>query len=101
MRFSSLKELRKIFRVTFDIDSEGQLLLESNDLRQLSLVRNLVAHRNGIVDDAFRKATGCTQNAGDELTISEAEAKGFMSTVETVGSYLLGVAEQTMVRDRT
>ncbi len=101
INFSSLKELQKAYKVAFDLDAPKMAPLESETLKRLSLLRNLIAHRNGIVDAKFKNATGCSAEIGEEVVISDSEADKYYETAKEAGVYLLRIADETIAEPST
>jgi len=94
--FTSLDVVRKAYKSAFGIDEEGQRLLEADRLRKLVLIRNLVVHRGGVVDVAFKERTGCPDKVGDELTIDEDSASQFVDAVKAAGLYILKLVDSCL-----
>jgi hypothetical protein len=78
------------------LDDEGTQLLQSEKLKHLVLIRNLIAHRNGVIDDQFKLKTKSAEEVGEELTITDEIAANFAVLVEKVGIHLLRIADDAL-----
>lgn len=89
VKFSSLKELRKAYTVSGLLDDDTNMLMQTDDLRMLSHIRNLIAHRNALVDASFKRVTHCTEEIGDEFVIADDDLDKYIGLVERLGSGML------------
>ena len=94
--FTNLDDIRKAYKSAFELDDEGTQLLQSEKLKHLVLIRNLIAHRNGVIDDQFKLKTKSAEEVGEELTITDEIAANFAVLVEKVGLHLLRIADDAL-----
>jgi hypothetical protein len=87
--FTSLSDIKKAYTAAFNIDEETRSLLDSNELKQLVLVRNLIAHRSGVVDVQFKEKTKWDVEVGTELQIDIDLATKLIKTVTAAGILLV------------
>ena len=70
---SDLTSIKAICRALFSDDEELRKLLDEDQLRLLSLRRNLIVHRCGIVDAEYNKRTGADLEVGRKIQITPDE----------------------------
>lgn len=96
--FTSMSDVKKAYTSAFELDKKEQEILEAQELKRLVLIRNLIAHRSGVVDAEFKERTGCSDNVGDELKIDDGLEKQLMAAVESAGVYLLKMVDSSLAK---
>ena len=86
---SDLNSIKAIFEALFADDSNLKTALAIKDLRFLSLRRNLVVHRRGIIDDTYIRQTGCRQKVGERLRVTPDDLFGHIKSIINVGNFVL------------
>jgi len=56
----------------------------------------LILHSRCIVDSAYVKATGCTQQVGSELAVTTSDVAGGIQTVHDCGVELISAVGQQL-----
>lgn len=86
---SDLNSIKAIYEALFPSDSKLKTALDIKDLRILSLRRNLVVHRRGIVDEAYIRQTGCSQKTGERLIVTPDDLYRHIETIIKVGNSII------------
>jgi hypothetical protein len=89
-------EIRKAYKAAFDLDAVGEDMLRSEELKQLVLARNLIAHRSGIIDEEYKEKSSSFQAVGEELSVTNEQGIAFMEVVRNTAVYLLRVVDGTL-----
>lgn len=66
---SSLSTMKSAFHCIFGADSTAYKMIKSQDFYLLYKLRNLIAHRNGIVDEVYKTDTGYAGGIGDKIIV--------------------------------
>jgi hypothetical protein len=94
--FTLPSEIRKAYAAAFGLDSTTEGMLDSEDVKQLLLARNLIAHRSGVIDSHYLERAGSAQSVGEELTISEEDFQRFIEAVRKIGTRLLQIVDDAL-----
>lgn len=66
---SNLSSMRSAFSYIFGTGSRSYKELKSRDIYILYKLRNLIAHRNGIIDEKYKNETKCDGNVGEIVSV--------------------------------
>lgn len=61
--------IRKALSFLYGEESEIYKIVKSSDFYKLYKLRNLIAHRNGVVDERYLSEVGCVENVGDRIVV--------------------------------
>lgn len=90
----SLKSIKAAYIVICNCNEELLTALKSKATYNLFALRNLVAHRNGIVDAKFLSETGFTVARGEKITINPSLFEDLYMAARTIGLRLFECAQQ-------
>ncbi len=86
---SDITSIKAIYEALFQSNVKLKSLLNHKDMRLLSVRRNLVAHRRGVIDDTYIKQTECSQKLGERLIIKPFDIYKHIESIIKVGSALV------------
>ncbi len=78
---SDVYSVKAVYQALFSSDDELRNALNDSDLRLLSLRRNLIVHRRGIIDATYAAATNCSQRIGERLKLTPDQLEAHLRTV--------------------
>jgi hypothetical protein len=86
---SDLVSIKAVYGALYPDATMLREALGDDDLRVLGLRRHLVVHRRGLVDDAYKKATNCSQPLGERLRIAPDEVERHVQSATRAASAVL------------
>jgi hypothetical protein len=86
---SDAYSVKAVFQALFPTNDELRDALNDPDLRLLSLRRNLIVHRRGIIDEKYATSTNCAQQVGQRLKITPYELEDHLRTTIKVATSIL------------
>jgi hypothetical protein len=104
-RFSDPGRIEAAYRAAFDGQSSwtaapsGTTIadaLAQPALKQLAATRHAIAHRAGVVDDAFKRASNLPCNIGEEVPLSDGILASFAAAAHTAGRAICGLIDATL-----
>jgi hypothetical protein len=91
---SDAYSVKAVFQALFPTNDELRDALNEFDLRLLSLRRNLIVHRGGIIDGKYAASTNCSQQVGQRLKITPNELEAHLrTTINTAAAILDSVRD--------
>jgi hypothetical protein len=87
--FSNLKDARKAYQAAFKSNTIMQGSLSEPLLSKLCLLRNLIVHRAGVVDEQFKSAFGSTQEIGEDVALDADDISKYAECVSTTVTTIL------------
>ena len=78
---SDVHSVKAVYQALFPDRKNLSDSLNDPDLRNLSLRRNLIIHRRGIIDGTYASLTKISQRVGDRLALSPDDIEVHLSTV--------------------
>lgn len=79
--FSDLPTVKAVYAVLYPQSTELRDALAHRDLWTLYQQRHLVVHRRGVIDQAYRQATGDTAEVGTRLAVTPSAFNGHLKVV--------------------
>jgi len=79
--FSDLPTVKAVYAVLYPQSRELRDALAQRDLWTLYQQRHLIVHRRGIIDQAYRQATGDTAEVGAQLAVTPSAFNGHLKVV--------------------
>ena len=86
---SDLLSIKAVYEGLFPNKDEIRLALGDDNLRLLSLRRNLTVHQRGIIDKGYLAATSCEQPLGERLKVSPEMLEAHLESVIVAASAML------------
>lgn len=77
---SDIYSIKAVYEALCPTDEALRSAMSEPDLRVLSQRRNLIVHRRGIIDELYRKNSGCRQVAGERLKVEADELEKHVRT---------------------
>jgi hypothetical protein len=91
---SDVYSVKAVFQALFPSSDELRDALNDSDLRLLSLRRNLIVHRRGIIDGKYAASANCSQHVGQRLKIKPDELQAHLrTTIKTAACILDAMME--------
>jgi len=90
----SLKAIKAAFLVVANCDEVLTKTLKSTETYNLFALRNLVAHRNGIVDKKFLSESSLTGNVGERITLAPIHFEDMYMAAKAIGLALYEYASR-------
>jgi hypothetical protein len=91
---SDVYSIKSVFQALFPSNDGLRDALSDLDLRLLSLRRNLIVHRRGIIDDKYAASTDCSPQVGQRLKITPDELEAHLrATIRAATSVLNAVGD--------
>jgi len=86
---SDVYSVKSVYQALFADNKALADALNDSDLRLLSLRRNLIVHRCGVIDTEYATAANCSQKIGERLTASPDNLEKHLITIMKVASNIL------------
>jgi hypothetical protein len=86
---SDVYSVKAVFQALFPKSDVLRDALSEPDLRLLSLRRNLIVHRRGIIDEKYATAVNCNQQVGERLRISPKDLEAHIQTTIITATRIL------------
>jgi len=86
---SDAYSIKAVFQALFPTNDELRDALNDPDLRLVSLKRNLIVHRRGIIDEKYATSTKCCQQVGQRLRVTPFELEDHIGTTIRVATDIL------------
>ena len=86
--FSDLPTVKAVYAVLYPQSTELRDALAHRDLWTLYQQRHLVVHRRGVIDQAYRQATGANAEVGTGLDVTPSAFDGHLKVVALAGTAL-------------
>ena len=86
--FSSVPGICKAYSATFPNYKIIREMFDHSELSKLCLMRNVIVHRAGIIDEVYKSKSDSKQNIGEELEVSDTEIFVFWMMTKGVGELL-------------
>jgi hypothetical protein len=90
---SDVVSVKAVFQALFGDNSNLRDALNHEDLRLLSLRRNLIVHRRGIIDEKHATSTHCSQRVGQRLKVAPGELETHLHTIVRTSVAILDAAK--------
>ena len=89
---SDVYSIKVVFQALFPSNDALRDALNDTDLRILSLRRNLIVHRRGIIDPAYATATKCPRLIGQRIKLEPNDLKVHLTTAMRTATVILEAA---------
>ncbi len=86
---SDIYSIKAVYQALFAGNADLRDALNDSDLRLLSLRRNLIIHRRGIIDVTYAAASNCSQRIGERLRLTPDELETHVGTIIKAASSIL------------
>ena len=99
--FTSVGGIKKAYKTAFQSIDTLNKNLDNPVLFKLEQTRNLLVHRAGIIDDAYKNKTRCPQSCGEELAVSDAEFEEFIISSLDATIELFKFTDDYLIKTKT
>jgi hypothetical protein len=86
---SDVYSVKAVFQALFPGDGELRDSLNDPDIRLLSLRRNLIVHRRGIIDEKFAASVSCNQELGQRLNVTPRDLEAHIQSTISTATHIL------------
>ncbi len=86
---SDVYSIKAVYQALFPTNEELRATLETPDLRLLSLRRNLIVHRRGVIDETYAATTNCSRQIGERLRLTPGDLDVHIRTTMKTATSIL------------
>lgn len=94
--FTDLREIKKAFTTVAEIDEHTIRLFQDPVMKELLLVRNLIAHRGGFIDETFKKQANHSGKVGEQIDVPAETIMKYMAVVTLAGGGLMKAVDEAL-----
>jgi hypothetical protein len=98
---SNLSAMKTAISFVFGKDSLSLQSLKSGDFYKLYKLRNVIAHRNGIVDEKYKSEVGCVEAVGEIVNVTPELFSSCFATAKEMAMSMLQEISNNLIRPTT
>ncbi len=92
--FSDIYSVKSVYKALFPNDKELHMALSDENLRFLSLRRNLIVHQRGLIDETYLTSAKCAQPVSERLQLTPNDLEAHLTITVKAAIAVLGTVSR-------